>query len=579
MEQLHGRLQDQTQVEDTMQTPHSSGGSDAHIRCYDTSWDGTQETCAEDELGELNSFLDYYMKINVNQLQTSHDAHLTMQNSPFGLTSRRLDLSHYHPDVDTGNILWSVYQQNVERFIKLVHVPTTGQLLQQSLHRSTQPQLPSLSVEMEALVLCIYYVAITSLDPAEVHSMLLADKQNLVRHYRHAAEQALAKVDVLRTSSLAVLQALVLFLFVDPSNDRDQSQICWAMTSVAIRIAQAMKLDQDGSQLNLNSFESEIRRRVWWFIVALDWRSAEGSGDDLMIHQGSFSTRMPSNINDADFGPASDQLPRPRNGWSDCMFCISRCESLSLVREAFQTSSSLNMPQLNFQESSDSSASLATARAREELLVDQYRRIEERFLCPPYIESVPLFQVFASLGRACLAKARLLLYQGLLSSSHSSAAEEARSRIYFAAVDSIEHSNWIRHNPDCRPCRWLFDIFKTTHIVAFVLVEVVRRPWGPLEERAWSAVLEHRVGSSLTVLDIERANNIPLRRLLERAEIHRRKEIMRLKADLPEATRLKRAQRPLPSQGLLVPLVGFADKVGRREESWRRVIFTDVAHP
>lgn len=73
------------------------------------------------------------------------------------------------------------------------------------------------------------------------------------------------------------------------------------MTGIVIRMAQYLGLHGDGTNFShLTSFEIEMRRRLWWTVCRLDLRASEDQGVDLAVASGSFDTKPPSNINDAD---------------------------------------------------------------------------------------------------------------------------------------------------------------------------------------------------------------------------------------------------------------------------------------
>lgn len=65
---------------------------------------------------------------------------------------------------------------------------------------------------MEALLFAMYYSAITSLTPDQCVQMFQADKDLLLKRYRRDVEVALGKADVLNSTELGTLQALVIFL-------------------------------------------------------------------------------------------------------------------------------------------------------------------------------------------------------------------------------------------------------------------------------------------------------------------------------------------------------------------------------
>lgn len=75
------------------------------------------------------------------------------------------------------------------------------------------------------------------------------------------------------TTSLIVLQALVIHLY--SIRDVYEPRAVWTLTGVAVRIAQALGLDRDGTVLGLSLFDTEIRRRILWQLKSHDFRTAE----------------------------------------------------------------------------------------------------------------------------------------------------------------------------------------------------------------------------------------------------------------------------------------------------------------
>lgn len=80
-----------------------------------------------------------------------------------GYRSADVDLGKCHPLPSHVTFLWSVYQENVEPLIKLLHIPTTDLIL-----RDARKNSDKLSPGQEALAFSIYFAAVTSLEPEEV---------------------------------------------------------------------------------------------------------------------------------------------------------------------------------------------------------------------------------------------------------------------------------------------------------------------------------------------------------------------------------------------------------------------------
>src|SRR5690242_19811923 len=100
----------------------------------------------------------------------------------------------------------------------------------------------------------------------------------------------------------------------------------------AIRMAQSQGLHRDGTALGLSAFETEMRRRLWWYIVTLDERLTELAGSESSSFRFT-DTALPSNVNDADLEPDMPKLPRERTGASEMTFCLVKYEIARFMRE------------------------------------------------------------------------------------------------------------------------------------------------------------------------------------------------------------------------------------------------------
>lgn len=98
---------------------------------------------------------------------------------------------------------------------------------------------------------------------------------NLIKQYQFGTEQALAKANFLNTSELLVVQAFTLFIIL--VRRYDDTRFSWTLTGLLIRICQSIGIHREGTNFsNLSPFDVEMRRRLWWAIIVLDLRSAEG---------------------------------------------------------------------------------------------------------------------------------------------------------------------------------------------------------------------------------------------------------------------------------------------------------------
>jgi hypothetical protein len=79
----------------------------------------------------------------------------------------------------------------------------------------------------------------------------------------------LVSADALDTSSLQIVQLMLLrgfYLLRTPQADR-----CWNAAGIAFRVAQAVDLQSTTTTAASNQLDREMRRRVWYNCVLLDW--------------------------------------------------------------------------------------------------------------------------------------------------------------------------------------------------------------------------------------------------------------------------------------------------------------------
>lgn len=70
----------------------------------------------------------------------------------------------------------------------------------------------SVSKELEALMFAIYYSSLVSLSSSEVQEMFNESREILMKRYRRGIQQALVNAGILKTSSIIVLQAFMIFI-------------------------------------------------------------------------------------------------------------------------------------------------------------------------------------------------------------------------------------------------------------------------------------------------------------------------------------------------------------------------------
>lgn len=401
------------------------------------------------------------------------------------------------------------------------------------------------------------------------------ERPKLITQYRFALEQALAKAEFITSPELVVLQAFILFLVL--VRRHDDTRFCWTLTGLAIRIGQSMGLHRDGTFLpGLTPLEIEMRRRLFWALCILDLRSAEDQGTDLTIVERTFDTELPLNINDSDISEDTKVLPPSRQGASDMSFSLIRYEICAQARSLYVVSSAApgQCPK-------DAAVSL---EEHERMVRNIYEGVEEKYFKDQPTSCNPMLWTAANIARVITAKMTLVIYQPMLFPGPDGEvlSEDIRERIFTAATEIFEYNHQLNSDPRSRPWKWLFQTYTQWHAVAYVLMEVVHRPWGPSEERAWTAlnsIFANPHPDDLNRIAGDQSVWLPLRKIYLKAKKYREGEVARLKANPDAAQRLEieeRSKAPVPLSFTAMP---GSVKSAIATERWRKLVNAPALPP
>ncbi|KID87431.1 Transcription factor, fungi [Metarhizium guizhouense ARSEF 977] len=277
--------------------------------------------------GDLCELSDSDSEINEDDNEASRRDHsvssnlgfLTGEAVPLAMLGRHQSLADVHPTHDEAWSLWNAYVQNVESLCKILHIPTMAQMVDTI---SRKPA--SVSKGDECLVFSIYYLAVFSMPDADCLQTFNKQKNDLMAKYRSAVLQALVNASWLKTTSLRVLQAYVIFLVA--ARSQVDPHTFWSLTGIAIRLAQRMGLHRDGENLGLPPFEVQMRRRLFWQLLPLDTYAGQVSGTGISIAPDSWDTKQPLNINDDQIYPGMTEKPEEKKGATEMIYSLARIE-------------------------------------------------------------------------------------------------------------------------------------------------------------------------------------------------------------------------------------------------------------
>lgn len=235
--------------------------------------------------------------------------------------SQGQDLLHYHPSHAEALSLWKTHIENVEPLCKILHIPTTSQTVQRvSLNPSTATKTD------ECLLFSIYHFAIFSMTEDDCLQHLHQQRSTLLSKYSFATRQALLNANFLKTTSLTILQSLVLFLMA--SRSTYDPHTFWIFTGVAARIAQRMGLHRDGEGVTaeLTPFEVQMRRRLFYQLLPLDGIASQMAGTGInIITDPNWDTKPALNLNDDQIWPGMTQEQVvEQKGATEMIFCLTR---------------------------------------------------------------------------------------------------------------------------------------------------------------------------------------------------------------------------------------------------------------
>lgn len=383
-----------------------------------------------------------------------------------------------------------------------------------------------------------------------------SSKSDLNLKYRLGLEHALAKADFLNVPDIVLVQAFAIFLCL--VRRHDSPRFVWMMTGLVIRMAQYLGLQRDGTHFtHLTPFEIEMRRKVWRLVCALDVRASEDQGTDLTIPSGSFDTRIPLNLNDEDIDPETKHMPTERDGVTDMSFARIFFGMDDIVRQMMTPSVGDGVAGLEDQ---------------SRLLNEIYQNFEQGY-CQYTTESGNIaYWVGVTIARLVVAKMTLIVFLPVLFSSPSEhISDEVRTKLLVSAIEVAEYNHALNAEQACRQWRWLYQTYTHWHAIVYLMIEISRRPWSPIVERAWVALHSSFLIPAQAPMNKNLNIWVPLRKLMEKASKHRDAELNRLRADQQAAARLEMEDEKFPLPSSSEPF-STGSSVDICRERWRQLV-------
>ncbi|CAG8311630.1 unnamed protein product [Penicillium nalgiovense] len=463
------------------------------------------------------------------------------------------NLTGLHPLPSQIPFLLDVFSENVNIIFQIVHLPTIKNMVRDWRGR----EMKGLTPVNEAVMFSIYYAAVTSMEEEDVVLNFGATKADLNLKYRQGLEYALARADFLNAPDFVLVQAFAIFLSL--ARRHDSPRFVWMMTGLAIRMGQALGLHRDGAHFaHLSPYEIEMRRRVWWTLCMLDVRASEDQGTDYTITRASFDTKIPLNLNDADLDPESKQTPQAHDTLTD----------MSVARVSF------GMCEVTRQMMAYGLKEAAPSLEEQSCLLQQiYQGLERDFLQYTTDSGSIIYWVVVTVARLLMAKMTLLIHLPLLfSSPNQDFSEELRTRLLVCSIEVAEYNHALNNEQACKHWRWAFQTYTHWYSIVYMMLEISRRPWSPLSERAWVALHSHWLIPNQKHMKRNLRIWIPLRKLMTKARKYRDMEIGRLRDDPRAAEQLEQGYRIAPLPSSTVPFPSDSNSADLFLDQWRQLV-------
>ncbi|KAM0268569.1 hypothetical protein ACHAPA_004810 [Fusarium lateritium] len=386
--------------------------------------------------------------------------------------------------------IWQAYVENVDPFIKVLHIPTVEKIV-----RELKGNFSSCGDNLEALLFAVSLAAITSMDEETVSFNFNTSKAQLLQRYQFGTEQALARANFLSTKDITVLQAVVIYLSLLP-NIGAQDKV-WSLTGLVLRLAKSAGLHLEDDSSQYSQLERETRRRLWWHICFIDSGSRRADAQDLSITPAGFGTGLPTNINDVDLESSTTDVPTPNQGSTGVTLCLIRCE-LWYLTQAIRADTS---------KSQETRLGLFNA-LKEKVEKTYFQHLQT---------SKPWDSFVMTMAKLFFAKVELVIRRQ--SGNQAPTDELLRPSIeVITSIQALKSEPWSKW-------RWQLQGQMPWHAMGVFLRQVSRLPWTRELEEAWSATTALRDSATK---DMKTGSLwTSLMELNTEAEKHREKELER----------------------------------------------------
>ncbi|KKA30563.1 hypothetical protein TD95_005384 [Thielaviopsis punctulata] len=379
--------------------------------------------------------------------------------------------------------LWQIFLDRINPLTKIVHVPTIQRYIVDAASYSSA----SLPANYQPLVFAIFNVAVYALSNSECQQMLGMSRDEAMKKYSHGVRTALSNVNFMRTYDIPILQGISLYMLSLSGKVDPHSQ--WVFGGICLRIAQKMGLHRDGEVLGLTPFETEMRRRIWWWVVLHDAGYALMTGMSANVIPSYWDTKLPSNVNDADLFPGSTEPVHSRDGPTEMGFAMISYElGRFMIRSHGMAGFEAAMVGVDPQNG-------RVLNSIDDELVQKYRAWVRNFrdklavLSEKYIDSTanPTHEAAALLTNFVTQKLIEIL-EPCEETVDPSDSFDFKDKLFRMGIINLESHLQLYQVMERLNFLWFAKSHFATDVIVMVAGQLMKRGSGPLVDRAWIAV-------------------------------------------------------------------------------------------
>ena len=383
-----------------------------------------------------------------------------------------------HPPAELIHQLWLIFIERVNPLTKVVHVPSLQTAIEKAI-----ANIEHTPKGFEALMYAIYSMAVLSLTEEECKEILGETRATLLPYYVAATKGALSCARFMSSTSIVVLQALVLHIL--SIRDACESRAVWSLTGAAIRVAEGMGMRLDGTLLGLSPFETEIRRRIWWQLRMHDFRTAELSGQakfrDFELDE--TTPKKPANIDDSYLYPAMPQAAAESTKPTEMTWCTLRSDLATFGAAEKAKMNKLGKGRLT----SEDYAAMDDLKLKDDLIKEIEDMIETKYLrfCDP---SKPL-QLMTLLGaRYATNVIRFTAHHPRRWAHLDQVPASEQQLVWSIVIQLLEQCDMMQSSPQLRRFAWNVPYFIQWHAVIHVLDTLRANPFHLDAVKVWRLI-------------------------------------------------------------------------------------------